>query len=335
MLEKRLTILREEAIRDIERISTKEGLDDVRVRYLGRKKELSRILREIGGLPKKDRPIIGEMANRIKREIEERLAKKEKDILSKTSPPPIDITMPPPIFPSGKPHPITKILDEIVEIFSRMGFEVVEGPEIEYSYYNFDALNIPKDHPARDMHDTFYIETMEELLLRTHTSPVQIRVMKERRPPLRIIVPGKVYRRDADISHSPMFHQVEGLLVDEEVSLSDLKGVLDGFLRELFGRIKIRFRPSFFPFTEPSAEVDIECVICKGKGCQVCKGTGWLEILGAGMVDPQVFINVGYDPERYIGFAFGMGVERITMAKYGIDDIRLFFENDIRFLAQF
>lgn len=326
--------MREKAIEEIEGISTEKELDEVRIRYLGRKRGLSKILRRIGELPLEERPIIGQMANRIKEEIEERLAEKRREILSRVTYSPIDITMPPPNFPIGKLHPITKILDEIIEIFSRMGFEVVEGPEVEYSVYNFDALNILEDHPARDMHDTFYIEG-EDLLLRTHTSPVQIRVMKERMPPLRIIVPGKVYRRDADISHSPMFHQVEGFLVDEETSFSDLKGVLDGFLKELFGKIGVRFRPSFFPFTEPSAEVDIACMICKGRGCRVCKGTGWLEVMGAGMVDPEVFKNVGYDPERYLGFAFGMGVERIAMLRYGIDDIRLFFENEIRFLDQF
>jgi phenylalanyl-tRNA synthetase alpha chain len=334
MLKDDLIELREKAIEEIEGISTEKELDEVRIRYLGRKRGLSKILRRIGELPLEERPIIGQMANRIKEEIEERLAEKRREILSRVTYSPIDITMPPPNFPIGKLHPITKILDEIIEIFSRMGFEVVEGPEVEYSVYNFDALNILEDHPARDMHDTFYIEG-EDLLLRTHTSPVQIRVMKERMPPLRIIVPGKVYRRDADISHSPMFHQVEGFLVDEETSFSDLKGVLDGFLKELFGKIGVRFRPSFFPFTEPSAEVDIACMICKGRGCRVCKGTGWLEVMGAGMVDPEVFKNVGYDPERYLGFAFGMGVERIAMLRYGIDDIRLFFENEIRFLDQF
>ncbi len=235
---------------------------------------------------------------------------------------------------SGSLHPVTLVSDEVVEIFNRLGFDVAQGPEIEQDFYNFEALNIPKDHPARDMQDTFYIG--DERVLRTHTSPVQIRTMMKQPPPLRIIAPGTVYRRDSDLTHSPMFHQIEGFLVDEQVTFADLKGVLVHFLNEFFGSgFKIRFRPSFFPFTEPSAEVDIECVICNGEGCRVCSKTGWLEILGCGMIDPAVFASVKYDTEKFNGFAFGMGLERLAMLKYGVNDLRLFFENDLRFLKQF
>jgi phenylalanyl-tRNA synthetase alpha chain len=256
------------------------------------------------------------------------------DLKKRLSSETIDVTLPGKYTPVGREHPINKVLREIEDIFVSMGFGIEEGPQVELDYYNFEALNVPKDHPARDMQDTFYIT--DDVLLRTHTSPVQIRTMEKQKPPLRFIAPGKVYRCDADISHTPMFHQVEGLMVDTDVSFSDLKGVLETFIHRMFSpETPVRFRPSFFPFTEPSAEVDIGCIFCEGKGCQVCKGTGWLEILGAGMVNPRVFEMVGYNPEVYTGFAFGMGVERITMLKYGIDDIRLFFENDLRFLRQF
>ncbi len=248
--------------------------------------------------------------------------------------PAIDVSLPGRRVPYGALHPITQITDRICEIFSRMGFDIAEGPEVEKDYYNFEALNIPKDHPARDMQDTFYVS--ENVVLRTHTSPIQVRVMEKTRPPVRVIAPGKVYRCDSDITHTPMFHQIEGLLVDKKVSFGDLKGILTAFVHQIFDeRTRLRFRPSFFPFTEPSAEVDILCVMCRGKGCRVCKQTGWLEVLGSGMVDPAVFQNVGYDPDRYTGFAFGMGIERIAMLKFGIDDIRKFFENDLRFLRQF
>jgi phenylalanyl-tRNA synthetase alpha chain len=237
-------------------------------------------------------------------------------------------------MPLGGRHPITIVADKIIDIFTRLGFEIVEGPEVELDFFNFEALNLPKDHPARDMHDTFYIA--EDSLLRTHTSPVQIRTMQVTSPPIRIICPGKVYRCDSDISHTPMFHQVEGLMVDENISFGDLKGLLTTFVQQIFNEdTRLRFRPSFFPFTEPSAEVDIQCVMCRGKGCRVCGNSGWLEILGSGMVHPQVFRNVGYDPEKVTGFAFGLGIERIAMLKFGINDIRLFFENDYRFLTQF
>ncbi|HEY3346666.1 MAG TPA: phenylalanine--tRNA ligase subunit alpha [Nitrospirota bacterium] len=246
----------------------------------------------------------------------------------------VDITMPGRRPGLGNAHPITLVTEEVIRIFQGMGFTVAEGPEVELDYYNFEALNFPKDHPARDMQDTFFVS--DEVLLRTHTSPVQVRTMKDIKPPVQIIAPGKVYRCDADISHTPMFHQVEGLLVDKGVNFGHLKGVLEAFITQMFGAgTAVRFRPSFFPFTEPSAEVDIQCVICKGAGCRVCKSTGWLEILGSGMVDPEVFRSVGYDPEEVTGFAFGMGIERIAMLKYGIDDIRLNYENDLRFLRQF
>ncbi|MEK7713770.1 MAG: phenylalanine--tRNA ligase subunit alpha, partial [Deltaproteobacteria bacterium] len=237
-------------------------------------------------------------------------------------------------IPAGKRHPLSIVMDEVVGIFTRIGFSVADGPEIETDYYNFEALNIPRDHPARDMQDTFYIS--EDIVLRTHTSPVQIRTMERQAPPIRIIAPGSVYRCDSDVTHSPMFHQVEGLIVDKGISFGDLKGILKTFVGEMFGEdVSLRFRPSFFPFTEPSAEVDIQCVLCRGDGCRVCSGTGWLEIMGCGMVDPAVFNFVKYDPEIYTGFAFGMGIERIAMLKYKINDIRLFFENDVRFLNQF
>ena len=246
----------------------------------------------------------------------------------------IDVTLPGRGVRHGSLHPVTQVREEICRIFAGFGFSVVEGPEVELDYYNFEALNIPKNHPARDMQDTFYIE--DNIVLRTHTSPVQVRIMEKTKPPVRILSPGRVYRRDSDISHTPMFHQIEGLLVDRGVTFGDLKGVLTVFLKQVFGEeTALRFRPSFFPFTEPSAEVDIRCVICSGRGCRVCGQSGWLEILGSGMVDPEVFKNVGYDPEEFTGFAFGLGLERIAMLKFGISDIRLFFENDMRFLEQF
>ena len=246
----------------------------------------------------------------------------------------IDVTLPGRGVRRGRVHPVIQVREEICRIFASLGFSVVEGPEVELDYYNFEALNIPKDHPARDMQDTFYVE--DSIVLRTHTSPVQVRIMEKTRPPVRILSPGRVYRRDSDVSHTPMFHQIEGLLVDKGVTFGDLKGVLTAFLKQVFGEgTALRFRPSFFPFTEPSAEVDIRCVICSGQGCRVCKQSGWLEILGSGMVDPEVFKNVGYDPEEVSGFAFGLGLERIAMLKFGISDIRLFFENDLRFLEQF
>ncbi|MEW6606512.1 MAG: phenylalanine--tRNA ligase subunit alpha [bacterium] len=342
-MEEKIKSLMIEAENEIKKAISFEVLEKLRVKYLGRKEGLiTQLLTRMGSLSAEEKPKIGKLINEIKNKITQLLTEKTELLKSKTQQEKlllekIDITLPG-IGPQiGKFHPITIILNQIVDIFVRLGFQIAEGPEIELSYYNFDALNIPLHHPARDMHDTFYVKSdSEDVILRTHTSPVQIRVMEKQQPPLRIIVPGRVYRKDADISHSPMFHQVEGLLVDEWTTFSDLKGVLSSFIHLIFGeQTNLRFRPSFFPFTEPSAEIDISCVICEGKGCGLCKYTGWIEILGAGMVDPEIFKIVNYDSTKYTGFAFGVGVERIAMLKYGINNIRLFFENDIRFLEQF
>ena len=318
---------------------SEEQILAVRTKYLGRKGLLTGLLRNIAQVPDDEKPVFGKRCNEVKdilnSKIEDILQKqsirKKEDSLLKEK---IDVTLPGRAVRRGRIHPVIQVRREICAIFTSFGFSVVEGPEIELDYYNFEALNIPKDHPARDMQDTFYIE--ENIVLRTHTSPVKVRVMEKVKPPVRILSPGRVYRPDSDISHTPMFHQIEGLLVDKGISFGDLKGILTAFLKKVFGeKTTLRFRPSFFPFTEPSAEVDIRCVICGGQGCRVCGQSGWLEILGSGMVDPAVFLNVGYDPEIYSGFAFGLGLERIAMLKYGISDIRLFFENDIRFLKQF
>jgi phenylalanyl-tRNA synthetase alpha chain len=315
-------------------------LEEIRVRFLGRQGALTQLLRSLGTLPAVERPLVGAAANEAKRELEALLearlveARETERARARRQQRP-DLTLPGRRPPLGTLHPLTRVHDEIVAIFAGLGFSVAEGPEIESDYYNFEALNIPSDHPARDMQDTFYLPG--GLLLRTHTSPVQIRTMLAQQPPVRIVVPGRVHRRDIpDASHSPVFHQVEGLAVDRNVTMADLKGTLELFAREMFGpRSRIRFRPSFFPFTEPSAEVDVLCFLCGGAGCRVCKQSGWLEILGSGMVHPQVLKNVGYDPEDFTGWAFGMGIERIAMLKYGVDDIRLFLENDLRFLQQF
>ncbi|NLN60344.1 MAG: phenylalanine--tRNA ligase subunit alpha [Deltaproteobacteria bacterium] len=331
--------LQKKAEAEISAARTEKDLFEVKTRYLGRKGLLTGLLRNIGHVPAEERPLFGKRGNEIKEVLTERIeialagikVAEKDDTLSKGK---IDVTLEGRRIRPGKLHPITQVKNEICSIFFSFGFSIVEGPEVELDYYNFEALNIPKDHPARDMQDTFYIE--DNIVLRTHTSPVQIRTMLKQAPPVRILSPGRVYRPDSDISHTPMFHQIEGLLVDKGISFADLKGILTVFLQELFGAdTALRFRPSFFPFTEPSAEVDIQCVICRGEGCRVCAQTGWLEILGSGMVDPEVFKNVGYDPEEYTGFAFGLGIERIAMLKYGISDIRLFFENDWRFLEQF
>jgi phenylalanyl-tRNA synthetase alpha chain len=310
----------------------------VKTQFLGRKGELTTLLREVRNLPPEERPRVGEILNRVKHEMESDIERAtlitRQEKREKLSQEKIDTTLPGRRIPMGRVHPITQVLERVITIFSDLGFEVAEGPEVEFDYYNFEALNIPRDHPARDMQDTFYIT--DDILLRTHTSPVQIRVMEIKKPPVKIIAPGKVYRCDSDVSHSPMFHQVEGFYVDRDVSFADLKGTLTVFAHQMFGEeTALRFRPSFFPFTEPSAEVDIQCVICQGRGCRVCSGTGWIEILGSGLIHPEVFQKVGYDPEEFSGFAFGMGIERIAMLKFGIDDIRLFFENDLRFLRQF
>ena len=338
-VEEALNSIRQAAQRELEKAATEEELFQSRIRMLGRSGALTGVLRSLRELPPEERPRAGEMANALKAELEVQFemradALRREKAHGELARERVDITLPGTPLPQGRLHPITQVMGEMVDIFVGMGFEVAEGPQVELDYYNFEALNIPRDHPARDMHDTFYVS--HDVVLRTHTSPVQIRVMETRRPPLQIIAPGAVYRRDSDISHTPMFHQVEGLLVDEGISFAHLKGVLTLFVHRMFGDdVSLRFRPSFFPFTEPSAEVDIACVICKGIGCRVCGGTGWLEILGAGMVDPEVFRAVGYDPEEVTGFAFGMGIERIALLKYGINDIRLFFANDLRFLQQF
>lgn len=331
--------LRRSAESELESARSREELTAIRTKYLGRKGLLTSMLRDLGKVPVEERPGIGKLSNEIKEYLSAKLDKRieaidaelKGDALKRDR---IDVTLPGRRISPGRTHPITQISDEISQIFVGLGFSVVEGPEVEFDYYNFEALNMPKDHPARDMQDTFYVN--DNIVLRTHTSPVQIRIMEKQKPPVRVICPGKVYRCDSDTSHSPMFHQIEGLLVDKGITFGDLKGVLTSFARQVFGKNAIlRFRPSFFPFTEPSAEVDIRCVMCEGAGCRVCGQSGWLEILGSGMVDPEVFKVVGYDPEEVSGFAFGMGLERIAMLKYGISDIRLFFENDIRFLNQF
>lgn len=315
------------------------SLQDVRVRFLGKKGELTAIMKEMGRLTPEERPVLGALANRVKEELETLFASRqqtirETEIARRLASERIDVTLPGRSSFVGTKHPITLVTEEISEIFSALGFGIEEGPEVEKDFYNFEALNMPKDHPARDMQDTFYIS--DDVVLRTHTSPVQIRTMLRQAPPVRVIAPGTVYRRDSDITHSPMFHQIEGFLVDRHVTFGDLKGILTAFVTQMFGKnVGVRFRPSFFPFTEPSAEVDIQCVICGGRGCRVCKNSGWLEILGSGMIDPEVFRSVNYDPEVYSGFAFGMGLERIAMLKYGVNDLRLFFENDLRFLRQF
>jgi phenylalanyl-tRNA synthetase alpha chain len=331
--------LKNSFLQESQSVSSLSELQQLKVKYLGKKGLVTSKLKTLSAVSPELRREYGKVINEVKGYIEgeinriESLLKEEehkKRIVSEA----IDITLPGKYTPFGREHPVTKVLSEITAIFVSMGFEVEEGPEVELDYYNFEALNFPKNHPARDMQDTFFIS--DDVVLRTHTSPVQIRVMEKRKPPLKIIAPGKVYRCDADVCHTPMFHQVEGFMVDTDIAFSDLKGVLESLIHSIFGvDTPVRFRPSFFPFTEPSAEVDIGCIFCSGKGCRVCKNTGWLEILGAGMINPRVFEFVGYDPAIYSGFAFGMGVERITMLKYSIDDIRLFFENDLRFLRQF
>jgi len=336
---KELERLQGETLISLSKGHTEKEVSDIRIRVLGRKGSLTQLLKTLGTLPESERRELGQRANQVKAtletEIEEALVRireeEGREALNKEW---IDITLPGRRISFGKKHPITEILDEVIEIFSRLGFDVVEGPEVELDYYNFEALNIPKGHPAREMQATFFIS--DEVVLRTHTSPMEVRTMEKQSPPVRIISPGAVYRRDFDPTHSPMFHQVEGLLVDKGITFADLKGVLTVFVHQMFGKeTKLRFRPSFFPFTEPSAEVDIQCVMCAGKGCGVCSNTGWLEILGSGMTDPAVFKFVNYDPEEVTGFAFGMGIERIAMLKFGINDIRLFFTNDLRFLKQF
>ena len=311
-------------------------IEQLRIDYLGRKGKIADLFKSMSDLPQEERRTAGKILNEFKKSVESTLKEKiDTSNLQKSEQLALDITLPGDAFRIGRYHPLTQILREIKSCFEKMGFSIEEGPEVETEYYNFEALNIPKGHPARDMHDTLYVE--DDIVLRTHTSPVQVRVMEKQPPPIRIISPGRCYRKDTpDATHSPVFHQIEGLCVDEGITFADLKGVILTFARSMFGSdMKIRFRPSFFPFTEPSAEYDFSCVMCNGKGCRICKDTGWIEISGAGMVNPAVFKYVNYDSERYTGYAFGMGAERIAMILYGINDIRLFYENDLRFLDQF
>jgi phenylalanyl-tRNA synthetase alpha chain len=331
--------IKQESFGQIDNADTISALENIRIEYLGKKGILTNLLHQIGIVSKEERPILGKEGNILKNSLqsylEEKLKKlvqieEEKSLASSS----LDTTLPGTSHNIGHIHPLTQTMMEIIDIFTGLGFEIAEGPEIETEYYNFDALNFQKNHPARDMQDTFFLEN--NLLLRTHTSPVQVRTMEQRKPPLKVIAPGKVYRCDADVCHSPIFHQIEGFMVDYNINFSHLKGTLSTFLTHVFGeKTKVRFRPSFFPFTEPSAEVDISCIICGAKGCPACKQTGWMEILGAGMIHPNVFKSAGYPEDTYTGFAFGLGIERITMLKYGIHDIRMFYENDMRFLKQF
>ena len=321
-------------------VTDNKMLEDLRVKYLGKKGELTAILRGMGKLSAEERPIVGELANVVRAEIEELIttqkeAAKKAEIQNKLLEEKIDVTMPGTPQKIGVQHPLNKVLDEVKDIFIGMGFQIAEGPEVELDYYNFEALNIPKNHPARDTQDTFYIS--DNVVLRTQTSPVQIRTMEANEPPIRVIVPGRVFRSDdVDATHSPLFHQMEGMVIDKDITFSDLKGTLEVFAKKLYGdETKVRFRPHHFPFTEPSAEMDIACFMCGGEGCRLCKGEGWIEILGCGMVHPKVLRNCNIDPDVYSGYAFGMGVERMVMGRYKIDDLRLFFENDTRFLHQF
>ena len=334
----KLSALKDEASLVIQKAATLQEIDEIRVKYLGKKGEFTEISKSMRDLSAEERPVFGQLVNEVKTFIttlveEKNLEIKEKvkkeQLLLET----VDISLPGRGVSTGGLHPITETMNFLKNIFVEMGFDVAEGPEVEFTSYNFDALNIPETHPSRDLQDTFYMS--ENVVIRTHTSPVHARYMEKNQPPFRMVCPGKVYRNDYDISHTPMFHQMEGLMVGPEVSFANLKAMLEQFVTRVFGETKVRFRPHFFPFTEPSAEMDVECVICKGEGCRLCKHSGWLEIMGCGMVDPEVLKAVGYDPEEVSGFAFGMGIERITMLRYGIDDLRAFFENDVRFLKQF
>ncbi len=338
-IEERVAELRAQAETELAGVTELKQARELRVRYLGKSGPIADFMKTLRELPGEERPRAGQLANSVKQMIEARLGELETRLAAeeearRLAAETVDITLPGRPHPVGSIHPITGTIRRMVEIFHGLGFETAEGPEIETDFHNFEALNFPPEHPARDMQDTFY--TKGGMLLRTHTSPVQVRTMMSRKPPMRIVAPGRTYRRDSDITHSPMFHQIEGFVVDESTSFADLKGVLTAFLRALFEReVDVRLRPSFFPFVEPGAEVDVQCVQCSGKGCRVCKQTGWLEVLGAGMIHPNVLKASGVDPEKYQGFAFGMGVERIAMLLHGVNDLRLFFDNDIRFLRQF
>lgn len=341
-MKQRLKDIKQVSIEKLNKIDDLKSLDNLRVEILGKKGELTGILKELGSLSSEERPIIGQLANEIRLTIEEKIDEIKKFLIdkeqkSKLKSEKIDVTMPAKIKKIGSKHPMTQVIDEIKNIFIGMGYEIAEGPEIETAYYNFESLNIPKDHPARDEQDTFYINGLGDFLLRTQTSPVQMRVMENKNIPIKIIAPGRVYRSDeVDATHSPIFHQLEGLVIDKNITMGDLKGALSVFAKELFGEdTKLRFRPHHFPFTEPSAEMDASCFACGGNGCKVCKNSGWIEVLGCGMVHPKVLEFADIDPKEYSGFAFGMGLERITMQKYSISDLRLLFENDIKFLSQF
>lgn len=339
-MKEQINAILENAKNQVESSQNEADIEAVRVKYLGKKGELTAILKQMGGLAPEDRPKMGALVNEAKQELEGLIADKKQELksaeqLKKLAEETIDITLPAKELKVGKLHPLNTVLDDMINIFQSMGFDVVDGPEVETDHYNFECLNVPADHPARDMQDTFYLA--ENLLLRTQTSAAQIRTMETRKPPIRVICPGRVFRADeVDATHSPVFHQIEGLVVDKGVTMCDLKGVLEQFAHEIYGSdTKVKFRPSFFPFTEPSVEVDVTCSECGGKGCRVCKGSGWIEILGAGMVHPNVLRSCGIDPEEYSGFAFGIGLDRLTTTRYKISDIRLLFENDKRFLDQF
>ena len=336
----RLEQIKNAAVQELNLADSKDQLEEIRLKYLGKKGELTSVLRMMGGLSAEERPVMGQLANEVRNEIEGLLEEKNKKVAAlelekQLKSEKLDVTIPAKKLLKGGRHPLAQIKEELSEIFMSMGFSIAEGPDVELDHYNFEALNIPKGHPARDTQDTFYID--DDVVLRTQTSPVQIRVMENKKPPIRIVAPGMVYRSDtADATHSPVFHQMEGLVVDKGITMADLKGTLEEFCRLLYGpETKTRFRPHHFPFTEPSAEVDVSCFVCGGKGCRVCKGEGWIEILGAGMVHPKVLEVCDIDPNEYSGFAFGIGLERVAMRKYDIDDIRLFYENDVKFLKQF
>ncbi len=338
----KLKKIKELAVENLKGVNDLKALDDLRVKFLGKKGALTQILKGMGALSKEERPAVGQLANEVREEIEVKLDEAKKGLLSKAmeiklKAETIDVTMPGKARPLGHRHPMNQVIDNIKNIFIGMGYEIAEGPEIELAYYNFEALNIPKDHPARDEQDTFYINGKGDFLLRTQTSPIQVRVMENKKPPIRIIAPGRVYRSDeVDATHSPIFHQLEGLVIDKGITMGDLKGALAVFAKELFGEdTQVRFRPHHFPFTEPSAEMDASCFACGGKGCRVCKDSGFIEVLGCGMVHPKVLEMAGIDPNVYSGFAFGMGLERVAMQKYAISDLRLLFENDVKFLKQF
>jgi len=339
-MEQRLKEIRQHVLDQLKEVRETAGLEQIRVSALGKKGDLTGILRSMGSVPADQRPKIGQMVNDVRQTLEsaiearqKELRRAEKELRLKSEA--IDVTMPRPERSAGSLHPMNIALEKMIEVFVGMGYEVVEGPEVEFDHYNFELLNIPKNHPARDAQDTFYVD--DNIVLRTHTSPVQARIMTTQKPPIRVICPGRVYRADeADATHSPVFHQMEGLVIDENITMGDLKGTLDEFARQMFGQgISTRFRPSFFPFTEPSAEVDLTCANCRGEGCRMCKGTGWIEVLGAGMVNPHVLEMCGIDPKKYSGFAFGMGVERMALLKYNIPNLRYLYENDLRFLTQY